>query len=377
LYFAKMMTLLIHGDAEAENIPDVAPPIHLSTTYRKGNKENVSYAREDTITRRRVELILGKLDYGHGVLFASGIGATVALFIYFKPRRIIIEKGYLGTHNAAKLYQSIDQTVEILHFNEPTIKKGDLIWVEIIRNPTCEIEDIVEWSNKAHAVGANLVVDSTFASPILSNPLNFGADAVMHSVTKFIGGHSDILAGSVILPTQNQAEILQHIRTNLGSIPGSLESWLILRSVRTLELRVLRQSASATEIAKWLTTQHNVVTTVHHPSLPTTKGHHLLGNTNKHQLKGGGGVLSFEMTTPEAAQLILSKIKLIKHATSLGGVESLLDYRYTFDKTVSPTLLRFSVGLENPEDLIQDLRNAFQLVSIELRENKPIIRSSL
>jgi len=370
-------TLLIHRDDEAEHVPDVAPPIHLSTTYKKGNADNVSYAREDTLTRRRAELILGKLEYGHGVLFSSGIAASMALFLYYKPRRIIIDRGYLGTHHAAKLYQSIDPTIEILDFNAPSIKKGDLVWVEIIRNPTCEVEDITEWSNKAHTAGAKLVIDNTFASPILANPLNFGADAVMHSVTKFIGGHSDILAGVIILPTQDQAETLQNLRTNFGGIPGSLECWLILRSIKTLELRVLRQSTSATEIAKWLTTQHNIVTKVHHPSLSTTKGYHLLGNTNKHQLRGGGGVLSFEMVTPEAAKLLVTKIKLIKYATSLGGVESLLDYRYTFDKTISPTLLRFSVGLENPEDLIQDLSNAFHLITLELKENKPKIQSSL
>eukprot|EP01112_Ceratiomyxa_fruticulosa_P014544 TRINITY_DN4175_c0_g1_i6.p1 TRINITY_DN4175_c0_g1~~TRINITY_DN4175_c0_g1_i6.p1 ORF type:complete len:272 (-),score=45.81 TRINITY_DN4175_c0_g1_i6:83-898(-) len=236
------------------------------------------------------------------------------------------------------------------------LQKGDVVWIESPSNPFCELSDFDDWAKRAKEVGAYTVVDSSFASPVLQTPLEHGIDIVMHSSTKFIGGHSDILSGLLVTKDKTMASTLKTERSLLGNVPGSLECFLLLRSVRTMHLRVTRQSESATTLVKYLST-HKLVQKVHHPSLPTHSSHALCLK----QMKGGPGVFSVELITPEITQQCLKKLKLFLQATSLGGVESMIDWRYRYDTSLPATLLRVAVGLEDPHDLIKDWEQALTL----------------
>jgi len=192
---------------------------------------------------------------------------------------------------------------------------------------------------KLKKVGAYLVVDSTFATPILQNPLQLGADIVLHSCTKSLGGHSDLLAGALVA-TEDLGKELRYQRMLLGNSLGNMESWLLLRSLRTLSLRVKRQSKTGHKLALWLE-KHPKVTKVWHPSISSHPSYEL----SKKQMRGPPSTFSIELSNPEEAQQLPKKLNLFSDATSLGGVESLIDYRFAYDSSVSPCLLRLSIGL--------------------------------
>jgi cystathionine gamma-synthase len=337
-------TLALHADDGAEPAADVAPPLHLATTYLAGNDEALIYGRNDTATRRRLELVLGQLEGGHAVTYASGLAAVYAALRHLRPKRVAIDRGYHGTHMV--LQRLREDGVEVIELDAAP-RAGDVIWLETPKNPTCEIEDIAAHAHRAQGVGAKVVVDSTFATPILQHPLALGAHLVMHSSTKFIAGHSDVLGGVLVAGTAEQAERLRAERSVTGAVPGSLETWLTLRSLRTLDLRVRRQSASATELAAWL---QGRVPRVWHPSLATHPGHKIASE----QMLGPGGVLSIELADADAAKALPPRLRLFRNATSLGGVESLIEWRRLHDAHAPPGLLRISVGLEDPADLIAD-----------------------
>ncbi len=341
-------TLTLHADAELEAVPDVSPPLHMATTYRADNADDLVYARNDQMTRRRLEAVLGALEGGHAVAYASGLAAAYAALRHLRPRRVLIDRGYHGTH--AVLARLAEDGVQVLG-HDADMQEGDVVWLETPKNPTCEIQDIAAWSRQAHAAGAKVAVDSTFATPVLQQPLALGADVVMHSTTKFIGGHSDLLGGVLVVRSEEQAAVLRAERTVLGSVPGALETWLLLRSLRTLPLRVRRQSDSATELARWLDGR---VPKVWHPSLPSHPGHALAAE----QMRAPGGILSIELQDEATARAFPAGLHLFANATSLGGVESLIEWRYGHDKNAPPALLRLSIGLEAPADLIADLERA-------------------
>ncbi len=343
-------TLALHADDGAEPAADVAPPLHLATTYLAGNDEALVYGRNDTATRRRLETVLGALEGGHAVTYASGLAAVYAALRHLRPKRVAIDRGYHGTHLVLQRLQ--EDGVEVIGL-AAKFRAGDVIWLETPKNPTCEIEDIAAYARRAHGAGAKVVVDSTFATPILQQPLALGADLVMHSSTKFIAGHSDVLGGVLVAPTAEQAAALRAERTVSGAVPGALEAWLTLRSLRTLALRVQRQSESATLLAAWL---EGRVARVWHPSLPAHPGHKIAGE----QMRGPGGVLSIELDSAEAAQALPPRLRLFRNATSLGGVESLIEWRRQHDPNAPPGLLRISVGLEDPQDLIADMEQALR-----------------
>ena len=343
-------TLALHADDGVEGAADVAPPLHLATTYRAGNDEALVYGRNDTATRRRLEVVLGALEGGHAVTYASGLAAVYAALRHLRPRRVAIDRGYHGTHLV--LERLHEDGVEVMGL-ETAPQAGDVIWLETPKNPTCEIEDIAAHARRAHDAGAKVVVDSTFATPILQQPLALGADLVMHSTTKFLSGHSDALGGVLVAPTAEQADKLRAERTVLGSVPGALEVWLTLRSLRTLALRVERQSASATRLAAWL---EGRVPRVWHPSLASHPGYKVATE----QMHGPGGVLSIELDSAEAAQALPDRLRLFRNATSLGGVESLIEWRRQHDPNAPEGLLRLSVGLEAAEDLIADLEQGLR-----------------
>jgi len=250
-------------------------------------------------------------------------------------------------------------------------RPGDLCWLETPLNPTGESRDIQFYADKVHKVGGNLLVDSTFGPPPLQYPFKFGADCILHSGTKYFGGHSDLLAGVLVVKSLEEWNKLWNDRTFLGSMMGSLESWLLLRSLRTLHLRVPRQSASATVLAKWLNSLANtpngetydgipggVISQVWHSSLQGVDGR---GFDPSKQMQGGwNATFAILLAKPEYALALPHKLKYFVPATSLGGVESLVEHRLQTDPTSDPCLIRLSVGVEDVEDLKADLKQALQ-----------------
>jgi len=342
----RLDTLAIHADREVEAASDVAPPIHVSTTFEAGNPSGLVYARTEQPTRARLEAVLGALEGGDAVVYASGQAATLAALSHYRPRRVAIEPGgYHGTHAAVESLASFGVAKVAL---DSDLMPGDLLWLETPKNPTCTLQDIAAHAARARAAGAHLVVDSTFATPILQHPLPLGADLVMHSASKFLSGHSDALAGVLVARERAVAVELRRARGVAGSVPGALETWLVLRGVRTLALRVRQQSESAARVAAWLEPR---VRRVWHPSLPSHPGHALAGR----QMRGAGPILSIELDSEAAARELPRHLRLFRDATSLGGVESLIEWRRKHDPEAPPTLLRISVGLEDAADLVADL----------------------
>lgn len=336
-------TTAIHADDTIECAADLAPCLHLSTTFIADNPDNLVYYRQDQPTRRRLEAVLGALEGGLSVTYASGQAATFAALHCLQPRRVAIDRGYFGTHDLLARVPG----VEVIDLQAP-LAEGDLIWLETPKNPYCDIEDIEACCLRAAQSGAKVVVDSTLATPVLQRPLEHGADMVMHSTTKFISGHSDAMGGVLVVKDQDLHRRLMHERDELGSVPGALETWLTLRSTRTLDLRVRSQGATACRIAQWLSGK---VEKVWHHSLPTHPGQ----NLSRKQMDGYSGVLCFEVACEKMARALPGNLKLFRDATSLGGAASTLEWRFKYDRSVSRKLLRVSTGLEAADDLIGDL----------------------
>ena len=346
-------TLAIHADAGLERDPDVAPPIHVATTFAADNDQGLVYSRNDQPTRRRLEAVLGALEGGEAVVYASGQAAATAAVLHLAPRRVAIARGgYHGSQAAIDALRPFG--VEKVPL-DAALSPGDVVWLETPKNPTCEIQDVAAHAARARAAGARVVVDGTFASPVLQRPLALGADLVMHSMTKFLSGHSDAVGGVLVARDGAAAEALRRARTVSGAVPGALETWLVLRGVRTLSLRVRRQSDTAARLAAWLEPR---VARVWHPSLPSHPGHAVAAR----QMSGFGAVLSIELASEEAARALPRHLEIFRDATSLGGVESLLEWRRRHDPEAPPALLRMSVGLEDFEDLASDLEQGLAKV---------------
>jgi cystathionine gamma-synthase len=346
-------TLALHADAGIDPAPDVAPPIHVSTTFDADNPAGLVYSRFEQPTRQRLEAVLGALDGGEAVTYSSGLAATTAAISVLRPRRVAIAPGgYHGCHAAIEAF--VPWGLAKVPLDAP-VERGDVVWIETPLNPTCELQDIAAHAARAHAAGALLVVDGTFATPVLQRPLDLGADLVLHSSSKYLAGHSDALGGVLVAKDPQLARRLREGRTVAGSVPGALETWLTLRGVRTLSVRVRQQTATATRLAAVLEPR---VARVWHPSLPSHPGHALAGR----QMRGPGPMLSIELATEEQARALPDFLRVFQNATSLGGVESLIEWRRRFDPHAPPTLLRISVGLEDAEDLAADLLEGLEAV---------------
>jgi len=329
----------------------------MSTTFKYVNTNNPDgylYTRFDQPTRKRLETVLGALEEGHAIMYSSGSSAGFAALMFYRPKNVYINKGYMGSHSTLEAYFSpLDshwhERIHILSENiEP--EKGDLLWLETPKNPNCEIEDIAHYVQIAHNKEAVVLVDSTFATPILQQPLNLGADMIMHSCTKFISGHSDVLAGALVVKHKHVAAALKTQRTITGAVLGNLECYLLLRSIRELSIRLERQVKNAIAVAAFLST-HKKVTKVWHPSLESHPGYQLC----KTQMKSPPGIMSFELAEEKLINILLKNLKMISCATSLGGVHTTIDWRYKFDQKQDPTLLRLSIGIESKKDIIADL----------------------
>jgi cystathionine gamma-synthase len=347
-------TRAIHADEGIEPASDVAPPIHVATTFTAGDPAGTFYSRIDQPTRQRLEAVLGALDGGEAITYSSGLAAVTAAISVLRPKRVAIGRGgYFGTHGAIDAF--VPWGVEKVPLDAP-VGDGDVIWLETPLNPTCELQSIAAHAARASAAGARLVVDGTFAPPVLQRPLDLGADLVLHSTSKYLAGHSDALGGVLVARSQVLAKRLRDARTFAGSVPGALETWLTLRGVRTLGIRIRQQTATATALAAWLEPR---VSKVWHPSLRSHPGHALA----EAQMRGPGPMFSIELANEAAARDLPRHLRLFRDATSLGGVESLIEWRYKLDRQAPPALLRVSVGLEEAADLVADLEQGLAKVA--------------
>jgi len=375
-------TDLLRGDSKFAG-DEVAPSISVTTTYKhpKDPKETVEeldqrdpsrhvYSRYTQNVSTRVEHILSTVSRGYALTYASGLAAAYSALIFYQPKRVCITDGYFGCHAAIEIYGRSRSGVEIVSLNGE-FRQGDLCWLETPLNPTGESRDIKYYADKIHAVGGHLVVDSTLGPPPLQDPFKWGADCIMHSGTKYFGGHSDLLTGVLIVKTAEEWNQLQHDRTYMGNMSGSLESWLLLRSLRTLHLRVSRQSQSATELAKWLDNAASKATGQSFDGIPggliekvwhsSLQGQDARGFDPKLQMEGGwNATFAMMMVNPKHAALLPHLLHNFTTATSLGGVESLMEQRVLSSPGQDPRLIRISVGLEDVEDLKDDLRKALK-----------------
>jgi cystathionine gamma-synthase len=355
----------------------IIPPIHLATTYERDADltypKGFIYGRPDNATIRQAEDVITSLEGGdQTLLLPSGIAAATTLFLSLETPAHVIAPHVMYWSLRNWLAETAPRFGIKTTFVDATdldairtaIQPGRtrLIWLETPANPLWHISDIAAVAQIAHGAGAFLAVDSTCASPALTRPLALGADVVMHSATKYLNGHSDVLAGSLTLKATGQgpaiAERAAAHRSGIGSILGPVEAALLLRGMRTLFVRVARQSESALEIARAMTA-NAAVHEVLYPGLEDHPAHDLA----KRQMTGGfGGMLSIRVAGGEAAAVqTAAALTFWKRATSLGGVESLVEHRASVEGAGSPCppdLLRLSVGLENPADLVVDLQQA-------------------
>lgn len=349
----------------------VVQPIHLSTTFIRdpdnAYSSGFAYGRADNATVRELEAVLQMLEHGAAALaFGSGMSAAVAVFTSLPRGAKVLApnvmywalKNWLSTEARATL--GLD--VSFIDVEDPDVvraaaKEGcDLIWIETPSNPLWGVVDIAAVAKIAHGVGARLAVDSTCATPVLTQPLLLGADLVMHSASKYINGHSDVVAGVLVTRERDESwRRIEKIRASHGMLLGPFEAFLVMRGLRTMHLRVRASCANALSLATAFR-QHPLVADVLYPGLPDHAQHGLASR----QMKGGfGGMLSIRVRGGEAAAIATAaRVELWKRATSLGGVESLLEHRASVEGQGSPCppdLLRLSCGIELPQDLFADL----------------------
>lgn len=352
----------------------VIPPVHLSSTYAR-DKDNAligatDYRRPHGPTDQHAADIIAQLEGAAETrLFASGMAAIATVFETVPTGAHIVAQTEMYYGAKALLKRLADKQRISVSFVEPgdlnalkqEIRPGktDLVWIETPANPGWKIVDIAATAQIAHDAGATLGIDSTCAPPCTTRPLELGADIVMHSATKYLNGHSDVLAG--VLSTRNTdqrwADIAE-IHSKFGAVPGGMESWLLIRGLRTLFIRFERQSANAMAVAEAMC-DHPAVETVLYPGLPSHPGHDIAAR----QMTGGyGGMLSLRLKGGfEAARKLAANTKVFIQATSLGGVESLIEHRKPIEGPESPTpdnLVRISCGIEPAEALIADLEQA-------------------
>ena len=357
-----------------ETTKALVPPVHVATTYIRDPdnqyRSGYSYGRPDNPGFRLAEALLTALEGGRACLmFSSGMAAAMAVFLALRPGDHVIAPRvmYWGLRNWLQSFgrewglsiQFVDASANDAIAGAVRPGQTKLIWIETPANPTWCITDIAAAAEIAHRAGARLAIDSTAATPILTRPIELGADIVMHSATKYLNGHSDVLAGALVTAAEDEVwgRIVAN-RTNLGAILGPFEAWLLLRGMRTLSLRVERCWRSAQKIAEHFA-EHPRVVAVLYPGLPSHSGHAVAARQMR---RGFGGMLSIRVRGGEDAAIATAvRVQLWKRATSLGGVESLIEHRASIEGPGSPAdpdLLRLSVGIEDVEDLIDDLEQA-------------------
>jgi cystathionine gamma-synthase len=352
----------------------VVAPVHVATTFIRDAdnqyRAGFAYGRADNATVRHAEAVIAALEAGEeALLFGSGMAAATAVVLALDPPAHIVapQVMYWAFRNwladAAPRYgyrvDFVDMT-DLAAVRRALAPDTRLVWIETPANPLWTVTDIAAVAEIAHAAGARLAIDSTAATPVLTQPLRLGADIVMHSATKYLNGHSDAMAGALVAArTDDLWARIGAVRTQHGAILGPFEAWLLLRGLRTLDVRIKAQSESATELAIRLA-QHPRVAAVLYPGLTSDPGHPVATR----QMRSFGGMLSIRVKGGEAhAIATAARVNLWKRATSLGAVESLIEHRASIEGAASPCppdLLRLSVGLEDPDDLHADLDQALR-----------------
>jgi cystathionine beta-lyase/cystathionine gamma-synthase len=368
----------------AGQIPDpttgaVMTPVYLTSTYVQqelGKHKGYEYTRVSNPTRTALEKNIAALESGkEGMAFGSGMAAIDSIFRLLKmgDHVILSHNVYGGTYRIAKMiwedwrleFDFVD-TTNITNIKKVLKQNTKMIFIETPTNPTMEITDIAAIAKLAKTEGLISVVDNTFATPYLQKPLEYGIDIVVHSLTKYLNGHSDMVGGIIVTNDTKIIERLRFFQKAIGGILGPMDSWLTLRGTKTLAVRMKQHGESAMQVAKWLTTQR-AVKKVYYPGLPTHPQHKLA----KKQMKNFGGMISFDLGSLNAAKKFLKKVRLCALAESLGGVETLISHPASMTHASIPPeqrkkigvtegLVRISVGLEDVNDIIDDMKQAFK-----------------
>ncbi|HYA56956.1 MAG TPA: PLP-dependent aspartate aminotransferase family protein [Thermoplasmata archaeon] len=374
-------TRLIH----ARQPPDphtgaVNVPVYLSSTFRQfapNRHQGWVYGRSGNPTRAVLEATIGEIESGKaGLAFSSGLGALVTLLEDFPAGSRIVagDDLYGGTwrlldHHRRQFGVEVEfiDTTDLSRVRHALEKKADMVYVESPTNPCLRISDLRAIANLAHRRGARVVVDNTFATPALQRPIELGADIVLHSTTKYLGGHSDVIGGALAFRDPKQAERFAWLQNAAGAIPSPFDCFLVLRGIHTLGVRMRAHIESARAVARALE-GHPKVRTVHYPGLPSHPQYRLA----RRQMGGGGGIVSVELSGGmRAARRFLAGLRVFTLAESLGGVESLVDHPATMTHASVPRkererhgitdgLLRLSCGIEDPADLAEDVRSALK-----------------
>ncbi|ENE7826794.1 cystathionine beta-lyase [Listeria innocua] len=356
-------------------------PIHLSSTFHQHDFDNYhtyDYARSGNPTREKVEQAIAELEGGtNGFAFASGMAAvSAALFTLSKGDHFIISKDvYGGTFRLVEqvlprfgITHTFVDTTNIDEVSKAFQANTKLVYLETPSNPLLHVTDIRTVSKLARANGCHTFVDNTFLTPLIQKPLELGADLVIHSATKFLGGHSDILAGLIVTNNPDLAEAIYFLQNSTGGVLGVQDSWLLLRGLKTLSVRMKAETETAEKIALFLNAEPDVVA-VHYPGLPSHAGYEI----QVEQATSGGAVLSFDLGSEEAVRELVNHLELPVFSVSLGAVESILSYpakmshaavpeEERLKQGITPGLLRFSAGLEDADDLIADLKQALSFI---------------
>lgn len=369
----KPRTLMASALSEGEPLTRaLTPAIHVATTYIRDADNGYSsgnvYGRADNTSVRQAEALISELEgAAESLLFGSGMAAATALFLSLEPTHIVAPQlMYWGLRSWLQQLPRFGHQITFVDMSDieavkAAIRPGEtgLVWVETPSNPLWTITDIAAVAQLAHAAGAMVAADSTVATPILTQPLAYGADLVMHSATKYLNGHSDVSAG--VLAATQPSELWARIRKTReqhGAVLGPFEAWLLARGLRTLDVRLKAQSKSAEILARRLT-KHAAISTVLYPGLVDSPGHRIAAS----QMMGGfSGMLSIRLKGgARTAISVAANVSIWRRATSFGGIESLIEHRSSMEGEGSPCpadLLRLSVGLEDPDDLFCDLDRA-------------------
>jgi cystathionine beta-lyase/cystathionine gamma-synthase len=353
----------------------ITVPIYQTSTYVQeavGEHKGYDYARVSNPTRTALQLCLASLESAeHGLAFSSGLGAVTTIMHLVSPgdRIVAVNDVYGGVYRMfSQVYEP--KGYEFTWLPAPEIgtsladhldERTRIVWLETPTNPLLNVIDIRAAAEAAHAAGALVVVDNTFATPYLQRPLELGADIVVHSTTKYLGGHSDVVGGFAATNDHTIAERLQFLQKSLGAVPGPFDCWLVLRGIKTLAVRMRRHCENAHVVAAWLD-RHPLVEQVLYPGLPRHPGHPIAAK----QMRDFGGMISFLVETEEEAVALVARTTIFQLAESLGGVESMIEHpaRMTHASTADApfaaprNLIRLSVGLESAEDLVADLEAA-------------------
>src|SRR5688572_27639803 len=387
-------TKLIHSIPVDPLTGAVSVPIYQTSTFVQeapGVNKGYDYARTNNPTRATLESIIAGLEEGEtGIAFSSGLAAIDAVVKLLKTgdEIVAVDDIYGGAYRLfTQVYQQFGIKVHFADTSDPVqvfnavTPKTKLIWLETPTNPTLKISNIEAIAKIAKANRCILCVDNTFASPALQKPLSLGADIVVHSATKYLGGHSDLIAGVVVTKEKALGEKIKFLQNACGAILAPFDSWLVIRGIETLHLRIRQHCSSAQAVAEFLL-QHPAVDKVYYPGLASHPGHDIA----KKQSKGFGGIVSFNLKndTEEGAAVFVTNTKLFHLAESLGGIKSLVSHPATMThKTipaekrraagVSDSLIRLSIGLEDAEDLVRDLEHALAVKTgklVQLQHSK-------